>query len=260
MRPAPVIREPFRPGDEPREGVVLVAHGSRDPRAAESTEALARAVAEAHPEWEVHASYLDHAGPRPLDVLSWFSAAGRRRAVLVPLLLTSAYHGRVDVPAVVEDARSAGLRVSVEIADVLGPTSSQPVSFLLVDGLIRRLPAEELDAVVLAAAGTRDAAARATVEDVASALGARLGVPCTVAYASAAPPTAAEAVRSLASSRVGVAAYFLAPGRLYDNAVESARSAGAVAVAAPLGDAPELVELVSARVSAAASRPLAAAA
>jgi len=237
-----------------RLAVVLVAHGSRDPRAAESTEALTRAVADAHPEWEVHAYYLDHAGPRPLDVLSWLETAGHRRAVLVPLLLTAAYHGKVDVPAVVGQAWEAGLRIEVRIADVLGP-----VSELLLDGLIRRLPEGELDAVVLAAAGTRDAAARETVAEAASALGARLGLPCTVAYASAAAPTAAEAVTSLRAPRVGVAAYFLAPGRLYDIAMASALSAGAVLVAPPLGDAPELVALIGARVHATVLRHLVAA-
>jgi sirohydrochlorin ferrochelatase len=225
-----------------------VAHGSRDPRAAAATEALTRAVADAHPEWEVHASYLDHAGPRPLDVLAWLEAAGHRRAVLVPLLLTAAYHGRVDVPAVATDAREAGLRLAVEITDVLGPGSP-----LLLDGLIRRLPEVPTDGLVLAAAGTRDAAARSTVAAAAEALGERLGLPCTVAYASASPPTGAEAVRSLqarGARRVGVASYFLAPGRLYDGVAASALEAGAVAVAPPLTDAPELVRLVEARVAA----------
>jgi sirohydrochlorin ferrochelatase len=274
MRPAPVSPEPFRHRRaEPREGVVLVAHGSRDPRAAEHTEALTRAVAVAHPEWEVHASYLDHAGPRPLDVLGRLAAAGHRRAVLVPLLLTAAFHGKVDVPAVVGAAREAGLPIDVTLSDVLGPVppgqsapassglaSTALVPVLLVDGLVRRLPTTDLDAVVLAAAGTRDATARRTVEDAAAALGARLGLPCTVAYASAAPPTAGEAVASLSAGRVGVASYFLAPGLLYDNAMASARAAGAVAVAPPLGDAPELVELVAARVHAATSAGLPAAA
>ncbi|MCA2213424.1 sirohydrochlorin chelatase [Jidongwangia harbinensis] len=237
-------------------GVVLIAHGSRDPRAAAATEALTRAVADAHPEWVVRASYLDHAGPRPLDVLTRLEAAGHRRAVLVPVLLTAAYHGKVDVPAVVTDAHAAGLRLTVDITDVLGPGSAT-----LLDGLIRRLPDADLDAVVLAAAGTRDAAARATVADAATALGARLGLPCTVAYASAAPPTGAEAVQRLQAAgarRIGVAGYFLAPGRLYDGVVASAVSAGAVAVAQPLGDAPELVRLVEERVYAQTSGLLAA--
>jgi hypothetical protein len=47
---------------------------------------------------------------------------------------------------------------------------------------------------------------------------------------------------------VAVASYFLAPGLLHDIAVDSALAAGAVAVAPPMTDAPELVRLVEARV------------
>ncbi|WP_412737289.1 sirohydrochlorin chelatase [Krasilnikovia sp. MM14-A1259] len=236
-------------------GVVLAAHGSGDPRAAAATQALARAVARVRPDWEVRAAYLDHSLPRPAAALGALEAAGHGRAVLVPLLLTAAYHGRVDVPAELTAARADGLSLEVAVADVLGPVAGK-IPPLLLDGLVRRLPmaggrAAGLDAVVLAAAGTRDAAARGTVEHVAAALGERLGLPCGVAYASAAPPTAAEAVarlRAAGARRVGVASYFLAPGRLYDAAMRSARSAGAVAVAEPLSDASELAELVVGRV------------
>ncbi|MFF5293756.1 sirohydrochlorin chelatase [Paractinoplanes globisporus] len=243
-----------------RLAVVLVAHGSRDPRAAAATSALAQAVRRARPAWDVHATYLDHAGPRPLDVLA---ALPGRSTVVVPLLLTKAYHGRVDIPALLADA--ADLPVSVTLADVLGPAASFPAPrfpSLLIDGLVRRLPAERLDAVVLAAAGTRNAAARATVEWAADALSARLSLPCTVAYASAAPPlpgAAVDLLRASGARRVGVAAYFLAPGYLYDLAARSAREAGAVAVAEPLTDAPELVRLVAARVDEATGRLRAAA-
>lgn len=243
--------------------VVLVAHGSRDPRAARHTRALAAAVATARPGWDVHASYLDHSLPRPAQVLAALDAAGRRRAVLVPLLLTAAFHGKVDVPAEAAAARAAGLRIDIDIADVLGPLARR-VDPLLLDGLTRRLDEAAgpsvggvtgLDAVVLAAAGTRDSAARATIGRAAAALGAHLGVPCTVAYASAAPPAAGAAVarlRAAGARRVGMAGYFLAPGLLYDATVRSATAAGAVAVAAPLGDAAELVRLVQARVDATA--------
>jgi sirohydrochlorin ferrochelatase len=244
-----------------RLAVVLVAHGSRDPRAGAATSSLAAAVARAHPEWDVHASYLDHAGPRPLDVLAGLSFRGHTRAVLVPLLFTAAYHGRVDVPAVITAARAAGLRIGIDLADVLGPVPGTGSTGLLVEGLIRRLPTVDLDAVVLAAAGTRDAAARGTVADVAAALGRRLGVPGLAAYASAAAPTpgaAVSALRAAGLERVGMAAYFVAPGLLHDVAVESAVSAGAVFAGPPLGDAPELVELVAGRVEAAESRLIAA--
>ncbi|GFJ89538.1 hypothetical protein Prum_031800 [Phytohabitans rumicis] len=171
--------------------LVLVAHGSRDPRAARATRALVRAVAAARPGLDVRASYLDHTLPRPGQVLGALEAAGHDRVTMVPLLLTAAYHGRVDVP---EAVRSAGVRIPVAVADVLSP-----VNDLLLAGLRRRLAVagSGFDGVVLAAAGTRDAAARHTVAEAADALGASLGVPAQVAYASAAAPTGAEAVEAL---------------------------------------------------------------
>ncbi|GAA4435989.1 sirohydrochlorin chelatase [Phytohabitans houttuyneae] len=245
--------------------ILLVVHGSRDPRAARATRALVRAVAAARPGVDVRASYLDHTLPRPGQVLAALEAAGHERVTLVPLLLTSAYHGRVDVPEMVRAARAAGLRVPVDVTDVLGPPAGAPVDDLLLTGLRRRLAeaGSGFDAVVLAAAGTRDAAARQTVVSAAAALGAYLGAPARVAYASAAPPTGAEAVaelRAAGARRIGVAAYFLAPGLLYDTVVDSALEAGAVAAAKPLEGAIELARLVLARADAAALPASAAAA
>ncbi|MFC0529244.1 sirohydrochlorin chelatase [Phytohabitans kaempferiae] len=232
--------------------LLLVAHGSRDPRAARATRALVRAVAAARPGLDVRAAYLDHTLPRPGQVLSALEAAGHERVTLVPLLLTAAYHGRVDVPEVVRTARAAGLRLPVAVAPVLGPVTGAPVDEALLAGLRRRLAAagSGFDGVVLAAAGTRDATARQTVVRAADALGESLGVPARVAYASAAAPTGAEAVAQLRASgaeRIGVAAYFLAPGLLYDAVIGSALEAGAMAAAQPLEGAAELARLVLAR-------------
>ncbi len=257
--------------------VVLVAHGSRDPRAADATRALARAVSAARPGTPVWASWLDHTEPGPTELLRQLAVAGHRRAVLVPLLLTAAYHHRVDIPAAVAAATRSGPPLAVRVTDVLGPADDTPDPALLA-GLCRRLGETwpdgstasrrggldasrrggldasrrgRFDALVLAAAGTRDARARRSVGRVADALGVEFGVPCRVAYASAAPPAAAVAVSRLRASgarRVAVSAYFLAPGLFHDAVAEAAGAAGAVAVAAPLTDAPELVELVLRRV------------
>ncbi|SCE81233.1 Sirohydrochlorin ferrochelatase [Micromonospora viridifaciens] len=234
--------------------MVLVAHGSRDPRAAEATRALARAVAVARPGTPVRPSWLDHTEPGPAAVLRDLAAAGHPRAVLVPLLLTAAYHRKVDIPAALA-AAEGGPPIDVRVADVLGPADG-PVDRALLAGLRRRLAEAApggYDALVLAAAGTRDPRARGSVGRVAAALGADLGVRCRVSYASAAPPAAGVAVaklRAAGARRVGVAAYFLAPGLFHDAVCAGARDAGAVAVAAPLADAPDLVDLVLRRVAA----------
>jgi len=226
---------------------------------------------------DVRVSFLDHAGPRPGAVLWSLATAGHRSAVVVPLLLTAAYHGRVDLPAVLAEARANGLHLAVAVTDVLGPVEGV-VPELLLGGLRRRLGethggargrtgydrsvydgCAHYDGLVLAAAGTRDELARQSVTLAAKRLGADLGVPCEVGYASASAPTGGQAVRTLRAAgarRGGVAAYFLACGRLYDTVVGSALAAGATAAALPLGAAPELAELVLARVRAVEPLPV----
>jgi len=258
-----IVRSWSSPGTGP---LVLVAHGSRDPRAARANAALAAAVRRVRPGTAVELAFLDHAGPRAAEVLLSLEAGGAPRATLVPLLLTSAYHGRVDVPAAVKDAWAAGLRMPVAISDVLGPVGGVTPPLLLA-ALRRRLAAATasaavwdragapLDGVVLAAAGTRDAAARETVAAAARELSGSLGgVPCAVAYASASSPTGTEAVESLRAAgarHIGVASYFLAPGLLHESVVAAARFAGATVVAEPLGGAVELARLVLSRAQAA---------
>jgi len=264
---------PVRSSGSAAAPIVLVAHGSRDPRAAAATRALVRAIAAARPGIDVRASFLDHTLPRPGQVLAALQAAGHHRATVVPLLLTKAFHGRVDIPDVVAAARANGLRMPVMVSDVLGPSPGGPVDPLLVTGLWRRLAetgvgmrsgggadrsrrvgaagcGAGIDAVVLAAAGTRDATARQTVEAVAAALSVALQMPCRVGYASAASPTTGVAVdelRAAGARRVGVAAYFLAPGLLYETAMSSAGAAGAVVAAAPLSGAGEIARMVLSR-------------
>jgi len=226
--------------------ILLVAHGSSDPRAAAMTRSLAKAVRHLH-HGEVRTAFLDHAGPRPSQVLLDLASRGHRAVTVVPLLLTSAYHGRIDIPAAIAAARSA---VDVTVTDVLGPHP------LLLAGVRRRLhqAVPDFDGLVLVAAGTRDPAARSTVDDAAADLGAFYRVPARAAFGSASPVTGAvavEALRAAGCRRIAVASYFLACGRLYDAVTASAIGAGALAPAArPLGDVAELAQLVLARATA----------
>jgi hypothetical protein len=107
--------------------------------------------------------------------------------------------------------------------------------------------------VVLAAAGSSDPRANAQVATLAARwqeAGAwRRVVP---AYASAAFPTPAEAVRALRDDsgdrsgrgQVVVATYLLAPGYFADKVGEQGRRAEALAVSAPLGAATEVADVI----------------
>ena len=232
--------------------LVLVAHGSRDPRAAPSTRALARAVGAACPDARVETAFLDFEGPGLAAALTREAARGQRAATVVPLLLTAAYHGRVDVPGEIEKA--GGLGLSIGLAPVLGPVAGARADAVALDLLVRALRRRldevldsPVDGVVLAAAGTRQVSALGTVDLVADALGAALGVPCLAGYASGAgrgTGAAVAALRQRGAHRIALSAYFLAPGLLYDRVVADARAAGAQVAAAPMGDAPEIAELV----------------
>jgi sirohydrochlorin ferrochelatase len=228
--------------------MVIVGHGSRDPRSSATMRQLAERVGR---RWAgpVTAAFLDFDPPTVPGALRSLAPTPAGTPVVVPALLTRAYHRRVDLPSLL-----AGFTVGVTA--VLGPEApGDPVDPRLVAALMRRVSEVEsdFDGMALLAAGTSDPAARSTVESVAAALGAVMHVPCTVGYASTSLPSAAEAVdrvRAAGARRVVAASYFLAPGRLHDAAAAAATAAGAVAVAPPLGAATGLVELVLARAAA----------
>jgi sirohydrochlorin ferrochelatase len=233
--------------------LVAVAHGSRDPRAAAVVaDLMALVQARGHRSGlaglQARAAFLGHALPSVPDVIESLPASGGRSAVVLPLLLTEAYHSDTDLPTVLDEARSRRPWLQISYGRPLGPHPG------LLHALDRRLaeagmPAPEADtAVVLAAAGSSRPAANAAVTRVAAAWQAARGWRAVVpAYASAASPTPAEAVAALrrgGAPRVAVATYLLAPGVFADQIRDQSLAAGATAVSAALGAAPEVADVV----------------
>ena len=241
-----------------RPPLVAVAHGSKDPRAAATVSELLDAVRALSPGLDARAAFLDHSAPAVGQVLGSLDG---QPAVVVPLLLTAAYHAVADIPArLAAAAARSGQRAPVVSAATLGP------DVLLLRALERRLaqagvPLADAAAragisVVLAAAGSSDPAANATVAALAARWAAERGWQAVVpGYASAASPTPAEAVRALRAAghdRVVVASYLLSPGYFADKVRAAALEAGAAAVCAVLGAAPEVAQLVLDRYAVAA--------
>lgn len=218
--------------------LVLVAHGSRDPRSAATISALADVVRASRPGLDVRVAFLDLSAPRVGDVL-----AGLSTAVIVPLLLGRAFHADVDLPHLVHEAVAQNPRLSVAVSPVLGPDP------LLEQAALRRLGESGADledpslGIVLAAAGS----SRRRSTDAVHAL-ARSWPRAHAAFASACAPTVDEAVAALrcaGARRLAVASWFLAPGRLPDRIEDQVRALDPSAIIAePLGPAPEVAELV----------------
>ncbi|SDO91214.1 Sirohydrochlorin ferrochelatase [Streptomyces sp. cf386] len=232
--------------------LVVVAHGSRDPRALSTVRALLDEVRELRPALPVHLGHIELNEPLLPDTLA---ALGDREAILVPLLLSRGYHIKRDIPEMAAESP-----VRARVAGALGPHP------LLVEALYTRLveagwrtrmdePTRRSSAVVLAAAGSRDPESKVDTSRTAQLLANRLGVPVIPAYATTAAPTVPDALRALATrgrTRVAVASYFTAPGRF---ATESAQAAPWIA-SAPLGTHPAMASLLLHRYDQMAATPV----
>ena len=209
----------------------------------------------------MRAAFLDHCAPSLPAVLGSLNDGRARSCIVVPLLLTAAYHSKSDIPAQLAAAGHATAghatagRVAVRCAATLGPHP------LLLAALERRLREAGVcvesaadrasTAVVLAAAGSSDPAANTTIADLAADWQRDRGWRSVVAaYASAARPSPAEAVAALradGAGRVVVATYLIAPGYFADKIRAASVEAGASAVSGVLGAAPEVADVVLAR-------------
>jgi sirohydrochlorin ferrochelatase len=242
--------------DAIRPTLVVVAHGSRDPRHAATVTALAARVRAQRPYLRVECAYLDFNAPSVPRQLERLHYEGVRDVVALPLLLSRAFHAKVDIPAVLREATARLPRLHVRQAEVLGPHP------LLVRALERRLLEAGLGhglrlderrstGIVLASAGSSDPEANAVIARTAREWRRTAGW-CAVrpAFASASSPCTADAVRGMRADgieRVAVAPYVIAPGRLPDRIRTGAIEAGADVLAPVLGASEELAALLALR-------------
>jgi sirohydrochlorin ferrochelatase len=250
--------------------LLVIAHGSRDPRHAATVHALTARVRSLRPGLRVETGFLDFNAPsvpRILERLGTNAAQGTnsmqtnsmqgteapQEVIALPLLLTRAFHAKSDIPTVLREARTRLPRLRVRQAEVLGPSP------LLNSALERRLqeagirPGDRSSTgLVLASAGSTDPEAIAVIAEIAREL--RHTGWCSVrpAFASATSPAgfprtedAVRALRAEGVRRVAVAPYVIAPGRLPDRIAEGAADADVLADV--LGPAPELARLLLTR-------------
>jgi sirohydrochlorin ferrochelatase len=244
----------------PERVLVAVAHGSADPRAAAAIDELIAVAATrtAARGLTIRQAYLSHAAPSLPQVMSGLPADAR--VTVLPLLLTAAYHSKTDLPRVLARLRGDFPRLEVSYGATLGPHP------LLLQALERRLTEAVPGAlddpwhtgVVLAAAGSSDPAANATITGLAARWQARAGwFAVRPAYASAADPAPGAAVTGLlhaGARRVLVATYLLAPGFFADRIRDAGLAAGAAAVSAALGAAAEVADVMLDRYQEAGTR------
>src|SRR5688500_6343938 len=93
--------------------LVALAHGSRDPRSASTVRELIDEVRRMRPDLRIEPAFLELSKPSFGQVVDRLVKAGYDEIVVVPLLLSEAYHAKVDVPSVIAEAtaRHEGLQI-----------------------------------------------------------------------------------------------------------------------------------------------------
>lgn len=209
--------------------LVLTAHGSADPRSSANAHAIGGHLRRLLPDTEVRVAFCEQNAPNLTEVLPDVEPG----AVVVPLLLGSAYHARIDIPELIADSGA-----EVTQADVLG---DDPRLLQVVRERLSAVGVSRFDAdlgVILAGVGSSHPAANARTAALAAALadGTRW-VGTHVAFATGQTPPLPEAVERLrqrGARRLVIAPWFLAHGRITDRVAEFACTAG-ISMAEPLG-------------------------
>ncbi|WP_170219385.1 sirohydrochlorin chelatase [Nocardioides litoris] len=208
--------------------VVLVAHGTRTAAGNEVTRHLAEAV-EARLGVPTVASYVELSEPLFADV----AAAATLRTVVVPLLLSTGFHVRTDLPEA-----AAGASVEVVLGPQLGPDEALAQAQVV---RLREAGAQPGQRVVLVAAGSSDEQATADQVGAVGLLARAWDGPVELATLSGLGTRPAEVVRP----GDAVSPYLLSPGFFHDRIAREVPDG--VLVADVIGPQELVVDLVCRR-------------
>jgi sirohydrochlorin cobaltochelatase len=101
-------------------GVLLFAHGARDPRWAEPFQRVLGRLADQAPDLPAALAFLEFMTPDLEGGVDALAARGCRSILIVPLFLGTGGHLRDDVPALVDAARRAHPALAIRLAPAIG--------------------------------------------------------------------------------------------------------------------------------------------
>jgi len=227
--------------------LILLGYGSTDAGVTQVSYDIRVRMQQLRPELDIHTAFLDHCAPSAVQVAKKLVRSGVTEVVCVPLLLSDAFHAQHGVPQVIGQVTTAHPDLRAQASRPIGP---EAVLLNIVDRrlreVLRQVHATELDGLVLAAAGSDDVRSNALIARRARQWGSHHKLPCLTGFANGTGPSTGDAVRTLRAQgrrHIAVGSWFLTEGRLFAGQAAQAASAGADAVARPLGSEDEIAEL-----------------
>lgn len=111
-------------------GLVLLAHGSRDPLWGQTLAEIRAWVQSARPELRVEAAFLELAEPRLGECLSRLHHEGCTEITVLPMLVARGHHLNTELPQLLRDAQERHPGLQLSLSPHLG-ADAQIVSLVL---------------------------------------------------------------------------------------------------------------------------------
>lgn len=231
--------------------LVLLSQGSSDPQVSHILHGVRKQLQMTRPELSVHIAFLDHCPPSGPQVVSTLVQRGVREMVFIPLDLTRAVDPEPAALAVRDRVRQAFPDVAITVARPIGPATEllNVLDAMVRDGL-RGAHAVELDGLVLSTPGSGDVRGNALIARRARQWAAHHRLPVVVSVGDGSGPNSAQAIAALRAQgrrHIAVGSFFVAGDENFHAQAELALQAGAIAVSAPMGAHPLVLDLVMAR-------------
>ena len=101
-------------------GIVLFAHGARDPEWARPFEAIRERVRAQRPEYRIALAYLEFMQPALDEAIDAVIAEGALYVTVFPLFMAEGGHVRRDVPKILDDARAKHPHIPITLQSAIG--------------------------------------------------------------------------------------------------------------------------------------------
>lgn len=190
--------------------LILLAHGSPDPRSGKAIQEFAAKI-QNRLDLSTEVAFLDHEKPT-LSEIARHNVP--ENVLVVPMLLSKAFHARFDVPKAMKEAG---------LTQILPPIGHP---FDLLTALIRVAGPH----VIVAAAGSTDKAARQLFQDAVKLASIKSGINAEPAFVTGSElglQSQLLAMKQSPSTDIKIIPWLLAEGRLLDAILVEAQSKGA---------------------------------
>ncbi len=205
-------------GKDTDPALLVVGHGSRDPRGAREFHELVELVRERAPALMVEGGFIELSRPPISECVNRLAEGGARRIAAVPLMLLAAGHAKDDIPATLVREKMSHPDVGFQYGRALG---IRPELLSLMDERISSaVPEEEKGetAVLIVGRGSSDPDANSDLSKISRLFYEGRPYPLVeTAYVSLALPDVAgglDRLKRLGACRIVVFSYFLFTGVL----------------------------------------------